>query len=165
MKSVIFTVAITALTSVTLAAPASLRLTTRQSCDASTDPSFDSVESAITTWLTDVQNVNAFLDMTPDGSSAYQSAAAAALTFASNEPVQLGVLSQICELNSASDSDYQGAVTLLQEVFGNVPTDLQDIINNFENIGQVNTDLQEIDAVRCCNVLPALVSLPLNVSN
>ncbi|KAJ9144206.1 hypothetical protein NKR23_g6158 [Pleurostoma richardsiae] len=152
-----FLVTATALLSTALAGPvSSLRFAKRQSCDPTNDPSIDSVSGAITNWLHDVQTVNSFLDNVPPvGSTALQQAAQNTLQSANDEPNELSILASICELNPG-DPPYAQAVLLLQEVFGNVPTNLQKIIDNFGDAGTVATSLQVINNVRCCNVLPAL---------
>ncbi|OCL11118.1 hypothetical protein AOQ84DRAFT_387047 [Glonium stellatum] len=117
------------------------------------DPTQDQVLTSIESWRNDVVNVNSFLDSaTSLSASDLQTAAQTALGFASDEPVELGILSSI----SGLADDALNAITLLQEVFGNVITDLQNIINDPSATSIVNTQLEEINSVRCCNVLPAL---------
>ncbi|KAH9990137.1 hypothetical protein F4779DRAFT_637953 [Xylariaceae sp. FL0662B] len=136
-----------------LAAPSTLPLdfTKRQGCG---QPTANAVKTAISTWLSDVETVNAFLDQSPS-TPGFGTLARSTKTTAENEPVQLGVLASICELNSA-DSQYAKAVLLLEEIFGNVPAQLQTIADNPNNGAAVRTALQVIGNTRCCNVLPAL---------
>lgn len=138
------------LSSTTLGAPPTVRYAKRQS-----DPSTAAVENAINAWNSDVDTVNNFLNNALSHSpSGLQHAAGVALAAAQNEPTQLSVLASIGDFSG--DAQYQGAVTNLQEIFGNVPSSLQNIINNPSNAGNVNTQLLQINNVRCCNVLPDL---------
>jgi len=117
------------------------------------EPTQDQVQTAIESWRNDVVNVNSFLDSATSLSSAdLQSAAHIALGFANDEPVELGILSDI----SGLADDALNAILLLKETFGNVPTSLQNIINDPSDSDDVNTQLQQINNTRCCNVLPAL---------
>ena len=101
-------------------------------------------------------NVNSFLDSATSLSPTdLQSAAQTALGFANEEPVELMVLSGIAGLPDNAVS----AIQLLGEVFRNVPTSLQNIINDPSDPSDVNTQLQQINGVRCCDVLPALDTL------
>ncbi|KAI1075409.1 hypothetical protein F5B20DRAFT_560249 [Whalleya microplaca] len=136
-----------------LAAPSllPLNLITRQGC---TEPSSNAVKTAISTWLSDVQTVNTFLDNAPS-SPGIGDLASNTLTTAQNEPVQLNVLASICELNSAG-SQYAKAVLLLKEIFDNVTAKLKQIADNPNDEATVKTALQVIGNTRCCNVLPAL---------
>ena len=119
------------------------------------DPSVAAVENAINSWNFDVDTVNNFLNHAPGQSgSQLQHAARVALAAAQNEPTQLGVLASISDFSN--DQQYQGAVLNLQEVFGNVPSSLQNIIDDPSDAGRVSTQLLQINNVRCCNVLPDL---------
>ena len=145
MKS-FYATSLLALVAATTAIPFPAKLVARE-------PTQDQVQTAIDNWRTDVINVNSFLDSATSLSSTdLQSAAQTALGFANDEPVELAVLSAISGLADNAES----AITLLEEVFGNVPTDLQNIINNSGDSNNVNLQLQEINDTRCCNVLPAL---------
>ena len=146
-----------ALLTTALALPSALRHAERARCDGSTDPSTSAVENAINTWIDDVKSVNFFLDNTPAiGTFALVQRAQQALNSANDEPNELNVLASICELNSSPNSQYQNAVATLEQIFSNVPTSLQNIIKNSGNGGLVAADIQEINAVRCCSVLPSL---------
>lgn len=148
MKSFIAVSLFALLSSTVLTAPT----TKRQS---SGDPSTEAVEDAINTWNVDVDGVNNFLNNAPSLTcTALQQAAQTALELASNEPTQLNVLASITDFSD--DQQYEGAVLNLQEVFGNVPTSLQNIVNNPNDAQSVATQLQQINGVRCCNVLPDL---------
>lgn len=119
------------------------------------DPSTQAVEDAINTWNVDVDGVNDFLNNAPSlTGEALQQAAQIALELASNEPTQLGVLASITDFSN--DQQYEGAVLNLQEIFGNVPSSLQNIVNNPNDAQSVATQLQQINGARCCNVLPDL---------
>lgn len=132
----------------------------RQDCSPENDPSISAVESAITSWLTDVEAVNAFLNTAPaPGTESYVQLASTTLTRASNEPTQLGVLASICELNSPGVPDYSGAVQTLQDVFSQVPQALQNIVNEASSAGNhatIESNVATINGIRCCQVLPAL---------
>ncbi|CAM6102176.1 unnamed protein product [Calypogeia fissa] len=130
-------------------------------------PTQAQVSASIDQWNQDVLEVNNFLNVAatladPTG------AAANTEQVALNEPVQLGILGNVVGLST----DAQNAVTLLMEVFGNVPTDLQSIVTN-PSASNVQTQLNSINNVRCLNVLPALdilwpaaaVAVGLDVAN
>lgn len=150
MKAFVAASLIALLSSTALGAPSTVHYGKRQS-----DPSVDAVENAINAWNFDVDTVNNFLNNAPSQSpSELQQAAEVALSAAQNEPTQLGVLASISDFSD--DQQYQGAVLNLQEVFGNVPSSLQNIINDPGNAESVSTQLLQINNVRCCNVLPDL---------
>jgi hypothetical protein len=121
----------------------------------SAQPSETDVENSINQWIFDVDQVNAFLNQAAAGSlSDVAGAAASTEQIALDEPVQLGILSGVQGLSDAANN----AVQLLQQVFGNVPTDLQNIVND-PSPDNVQTQLASINSVRCQNVLPALAIL------
>jgi hypothetical protein len=62
----------------------------RQACDQTNQPTADQVMTAINTWLIDVQTVNSFLDNSITQPGAVVSQAPSVLTFASDEPNELG---------------------------------------------------------------------------
>jgi hypothetical protein len=62
----------------------------RQACDQTNQPTTDQVMTAINTWLIDVQTVNSFLDNSITQPDAVVSQAPNVLTFASDEPTELG---------------------------------------------------------------------------
>ena len=62
----------------------------RQACDQTNQPTADQVMTAINTWLIDVQTVNSFLDNSITQPGAVVSQAPNVLTFASDEPNELG---------------------------------------------------------------------------
>jgi hypothetical protein len=102
--------------------------------------------NSINTWIGDVNTVNKFVDnpsLDPN----------VALASAQNEPNQLQILSSF-----NLDANRQNAATLLSEVFGNVVTALQDIVNDPNGPG-VQVNLQEINNIRCLDVLPAVTTL------
>ena len=145
MKS-FYATGLLALIAATTAIPFPAKLVTR-------DPTQDQVQTAITSWRNDVVNVNSFLDSATSLSPTdLKSAAQTCLSFANDEPNELDILSNI----SGLADDANSAIKLLFEVFGNVPGSLQNIINNPSDPGNVQVQLQQINGVRCCNVLPAL---------
>ncbi|RFU30444.1 hypothetical protein B7463_g5910, partial [Scytalidium lignicola] len=114
------------------------------------------VINSINAWINNVDNVNNFLDAAPGlDPQDLQSQAETALDNANDEPIQLQILSDV----SGLDESGQQAANLLAEVFGNVPTQLQNIINDPGDSGVVQTALQVINNVRCLNVLPAVTAL------
>lgn len=149
MKSFVAFVAL--ISSTALAAPSTMRYAKRQT---STDPSTSAVENAINAWNIDVDAVNLFLNNAlSQPSSQLVQLAQSTLQRAQDEPNQLSVLASISDFSN--DGQYQGAVLNLKEVFGNVPASLQNIIDN-PDVDNVQTQLQQINNVRCCNVLPDL---------
>src|SRR6266702_2734711 len=138
MKS-FYVTSLLALIATTTAIPFPVKLIAR-------DPTQDQVLTAIETWRTDVENVNSFLDSATSLSPAdLQSVAQTTLGFENNEPIQLGVLSSIEGL----PDDALNAIQLLKEVSGNVPTSLQNIINDPSDPSNVNTQLEQINNIRC----------------
>ena len=130
-----------------LAAPASTRWAKRQ-----TGPSQDQVTAAINSWNSDVAMVNSFLNTPPTTGADYANFASFTLGFDNDEPVELMILGAIPALSTAATN----AVTDLMTVFGGVLTKLQDIITNQNDINIINTDVANINQIRCCNVLPDL---------
>ena len=148
MKSFV-SATIFALVGCSMAAPATLK---RQSSSC-VEPTQDQVLQAIQKWNNDVTNVNAFLNEAPSQNPTdLLNAAQEALINAHDEPVELGILACI----SGLADNAEGAITNLQEVFGNVPSSLQNIINNPGDAQNVAVQLQDINNTRCCNVLPDL---------
>jgi hypothetical protein len=141
------TMILTALLGCSLAAPSTMRYAKRQ-----TGPSQDQVVAAIDSWNSDVAMVNAFLNTPPTTGSSYGNFASFTLGFAQDEPNELMILSMITGLST----DATNAIQNLMEVFGGVLTNLQDIINNQNDINVINTDISNINQIRCCNVLPDL---------
>ncbi|KAH8651199.1 hypothetical protein BX600DRAFT_441638 [Xylariales sp. PMI_506] len=137
-----------------LAAPSSLfQVSPRQTCDQSQQPSTQAVEGAIIQWLSDVNEVNNFVDVAVPNNQLLD-LARGALTSASDEPTELGILAAICGQND----DYYAAVDTLQAKFPGVPAAVQSIIDNPspDNLAQ---QLDIIDQLRCCFVLPSLDTL------
>ena len=62
----------------------------RQACDQANQPTADQVMTAINTWMIDIQTVNSFLDNSITQPAAVVSQAPNVLTFASDEPNELG---------------------------------------------------------------------------
>ncbi|RFU26920.1 hypothetical protein B7463_g9415, partial [Scytalidium lignicola] len=114
------------------------------------------VFNSINAWINNVDNVNSFLDA-PVGQSPseLQSAAQTALDNANDEPIQLQILSDVNNL----DSDGLSAVNTLMRVFGNVITQLQNIINSPDEVDAVNNAISSINDTRCKFVLPSVTQL------
>jgi hypothetical protein len=116
----------------------------------SAQPSEQDVVNSINQWISDVDNVNNFLNVAASLSDPTGAAANTKQT-SLDEPVQLGILSSVPGLSDQANN----AVLLLQEVFINVPNDLQSIVDD-PSPSNVQTQLASINNVRCLNVLPAL---------
>lgn len=117
---------------------------------ASAQPSEADVFDSINRWIQDVDQVNNFLNLA--ATLADPSGAAADTKQTSlDEPVELGTLSSVPGLSDEANN----AVLLLQESFGNVPTDLQSIVDD-PSPDNVQVQLNSINNVRCLNVLPSL---------
>jgi hypothetical protein len=133
------------------AAAPSKPLTRRQ------DPGSQGTITAINTWVADVDQVNGFLNLValnPQLSTADLVAnAQIALARAQDEPVELGILSQVPSLSAAG----QDGVSTLQGVFVNVINSLNNIIN--DPTGDVAGNVGVINEVRCCFVLPSVDEL------
>jgi hypothetical protein len=138
------TMILTALLGCSLAAPSTMRYAKRQTQDQ--------VVAAIDSWNSDVAMVNAFLNTPPTTGASYGNFASFTLGFAQDEPNELSILSMITGLST----DATNAIQNLMEVFGGVLTNLQDIINNQNDLDVINTDISNINHIRCCNVLPDL---------
>ena len=138
---------LTALLGCSLAAPSTMRYAKRQA-----GPSQDQVVAAIDSWRSDVTMVNSFLNTPPTTGAAYANFTSFTLGFAEDEPTELMILSMITGLAD----DATNAIQNLMEVFGGVLTNLQDIIDNQNNLDVINTDIANINSIRCCNVLPDL---------
>jgi len=111
------------------------------------------VINSIVAWINDVDNVNSFLNKAAGLSSGdLQSAAQTTLGFAQDEPTQLSILGSVVD---PSNLDVQ----TLQTVFGQVLTGLQNIIDNPDDVGQVHSNVDLINHVRCINVLPSASGL------
>ena len=120
--------------------------------DASAQQIFDSINA----WINDVDNVNAFLDQASGLSGqALADGANVALGFASDEPTQLTIESDLSTLSQ----DGLDAVSTLQAIFGNVISSLQGIIATPGDQGQVTGFLEIINETRCNQVLPSLDKL------
>jgi len=138
MKVSFITVGLFALTGISLAAP-SPQLTKRVDQQG--------VIESIRSWISDVDNVNSFLNSASGLSgSDLQSAAQTALSFAQDEPTQLGVLGSVV---GPDNLDFQ----TLQTVFGQVIDKLQGIIDNPNDTGLAHRNVDTINSVRCTNVL------------
>lgn len=130
------------------AAPASRFLTRRQA----SPPDSVEVTAAINSWNSDVAMVNTFLNTPPATGLAYANFASFTLGFAKDEPLELMVLAGLQGLST----DATNAIANLMAVFGGVLTNLQDIIDNQNDLTTINTDIGNINQIRCCNVLPDL---------
>jgi hypothetical protein len=130
-----------------LAVSSNMRWAKRQ-----TGPSQGQVVAAINSWNSDVAMVNNFLDTPPTTGIDYANFASFTLGFAIDEPNKLTTLASIPALSTNATN----AVKDLKAVFGQVLTNLQDIINNQNDLTVINQDIANINQVRCCNVLPDL---------
>ncbi|KAK1753905.1 hypothetical protein QBC47DRAFT_429300 [Echria macrotheca] len=110
-------------------------------------------------WQVDINNVNSFLNAFPtiNNTLDLQNGAVTALINASNEPTRLAFLAQQCGAcgSTACDAQFQGAVSALMDMFPKVPTDL----SNIANLMNVQGNVDEINQVRCCVVLPSAQTL------
>ncbi|ORX93547.1 hypothetical protein BCR34DRAFT_499814 [Clohesyomyces aquaticus] len=110
------------------------------------------IAGAITQWNLDVQTVNTFLNHAIGQSQMdLLIAARNALNFASDEPNELMILA----MSQGLADNALAAIQDLMNVFGNVPTAIQSVIDN-PDAGNVATQVGVINQVRCCNVLPDL---------
>jgi hypothetical protein len=130
-----------------LAAPSNMRWAKRK-----TGPSQAQVVAAINSWNSDVAMVNNFLNTPPTTGIDYANFASFTLGFANDEPNEFVTLDSIPALST----DATNAIQDLTAVFGQVLTNLQDIINNQNDLTIINQDIVNINQVRCCNVLPDL---------
>lgn len=106
-------------------------------------------------WLTDVKNVNSFLNdaSTEAPGATLSSLAKGALNNAMDEPTELGILACIPALTDAAEA----AVTSAANGFmTNVLQPLMDIVVNSADQNAINADLQQINVFRCCTLLPDL---------
>lgn len=156
MRSTSAAVGLLALTAFSFAVP-----TKRQSaCIVQTvmDPSVKQVRASIKQWNMDVDTVNTFLDDASDLISANKpealvSAAKFALQSAQDEPCQLMTLASNPDLTGIPA--FKCAVQDLMDVFmPGVLEQLNIIIDNPGEVAVVKTAVDEINSVRCCNVLP-----------
>jgi hypothetical protein len=141
---------LTALFGCSLTVPSTMRYAKRQS-----GPSQNQVVAAIDNWNNDVTMVNSFLNTPPTTGASYGALASSTLGFAQDEPNELMILSMITGL----PPDATNAIQNLMQVFGGVLTNLQDIINNQNDMNVINTDIANINQIRCCHVLPNLDAL------
>ncbi|KAF2672374.1 hypothetical protein BT63DRAFT_477151 [Microthyrium microscopicum] len=120
------------------------------------------VQNFVNTWNTDVQNVNNFLDdvfiggLTTANPGALADAARNALTFASDEPVELMRLGSLPNL---SGQGMDAAMNLMMVFGSQVIDNLNNIISNPTDSTIVNNAVTGINNVRCFNVLPDLCNL------
>ena len=163
MKSVLATSSLVTLLSTTIATPTTLRHARRQIggfnvgpvCTSNTQPSAQDVVNALNTWLTDVKNVNSFLNDAPNEApgSNLGGLARGALNNAMDEPTQLGTLACIPALTDAAEA----AITSAANGFmTNVLQPLMDIVVNSADQDAITADLQQINVFRCCTLLPDL---------
>ncbi|KAH8896528.1 hypothetical protein GQ53DRAFT_819613 [Thozetella sp. PMI_491] len=146
------------------ASPTSLRYAKRQIrapgvgpvCMSTTAPSAQDVENSLNTWLTEVNNVNTFLNGVHNDLSnvnLLEGLARGALDNASDEPNQLGVLACI----SGLIDDAENAIASAAAGFGdNVLMPLMDVTTNGADTQQVLADVAQINQFRCCTLLPGL---------
>lgn len=124
------------------------------------DPTAQQVFDSINAWINNVDNVNAFLNEASSLFSANDGsllpAAQTALDNASDEPIQLTILSGLSNLSDAG----QGAVSALMGIFQTgVIDNLNAIIANPTDPDTVNNAVSAINDARCGTVLPSLDTL------
>ena len=142
MKTTIITIITLALASSSLAATATVRRD---------DPSTEDVTSSVQSQLQDVMNVNSFLDdASKISGDDLTSVANTILSFASDEPVEFGIL---CSLNSLS-SDGQNACSALRVSF---QTGMINQLNNIIDGSNAPTAVEVISETRCIIVLPSWI--------
>lgn len=158
MKSFV-AASILALVGASAALPSTLRYAKRDSpngCGA--DPGSQAVINAINQWNSDVETVNAFLELAASSGNDPSTLAAhigSVISAASDEPNQLQVLA--CEISVSADPDTQDAVNDLFNNFGNlVVAPLEVIQANINDASAVQENLATVNQFRCCNVLPDL---------
>jgi hypothetical protein len=120
------------------------------------------VQNFVTLWATDVSNVNDFLNgvfqgtLSANDPATLQSNAQLALTFATDEPMEL---MRLGSLPGLSGQGVQAAMNLMQ-VFGTEVIDnLNKIIANPGDAATVTAAVDGINTARCFNVLPDLCNL------
>ena len=162
--------AIVLLASAAFAAPTATKthtITRRQAPDII---AIQGVISAIDAWQTDIANVNNFLNnaaagLADPGSVDFVSGAQAVIGngaglgpagTASDEPTQLGVLKSLL---APGDGNGQAAADDLGNIFGGVLTNLQTIIDSNNDVGTVQTAVNNINDLRCNQVLPDISEL------
>jgi hypothetical protein len=162
MKSFIASASVVAvlLVSSTLALPAA----TKRQSDA-----VSSVISNIDAWQTDIANVNNFLDqaaagLLSPGSVDFATAASNVIGdqnggppgTASDEPTRLMALTALL---ASADGNALAASQDLAAQFGGVLTNLQSIVDSGNDIGTVQTAVNNINNLRCFTVLPDISEL------
>ena len=123
------------------------------------NPSTDDVAASINQWNNDVITVNAFLNnadslIAANDPDALTSAAMTALNNAQDEPCQLMTLASQPDFSTGPPA-FTCAVQDLMNVFGtHVLDNLMTIIANPADTDSVQMAVDDINAFRCCNVLP-----------
>lgn len=124
------------------------------------NPDTQQVEDSINQWNTDVNTVNSFLNnaaalIAANNSNALVSATQLALANAQDEPCQLMTLASQSDFSNGPAA-FTCAVQDLVNVFQlHVLDNLVDIIDSPTDIaGIVQPAVDDINAFRCCNVLP-----------
>ncbi|KAK5165823.1 uncharacterized protein LTR77_008746 [Saxophila tyrrhenica] len=162
MKTTIFTTSLLA----TLSAATPLK---RQSgCIVQTvmNPNSNQAKASIQQWNNDVKNVNAFLNAVPNlinDEDALLSEARMALTNAMDEPCQLMTLASQSAFIQAPVPAFDCAVEDLMDVFEvHVLQNLMAVIADPGNAEVAQASVDDINAFRCCNVLPDVDILFIN---
>ena len=159
MKTFISTAVVLALTTIASASPIVQKR--QSSCIVQTvmNPDTDQVAASINQWNTDVNTVNNFLNgaaalIAGNDSNALVSATQTALTNAQDEPCQLMTLASQPDFSSGPAA-FTCAVQDLMNVFEvHVLDNLMNIIANPGDDTSVQSAVDDINAFRCCNVLP-----------
>ncbi|SMR48866.1 unnamed protein product [Zymoseptoria tritici ST99CH_1E4] len=140
--------------STTLAAPSQAKRQTAP-CMLNTvnNPSTNQVASSINQWNADVDAVNTFLNTALTlPVSELGAAAQNAFNFAQDEPCQLMTLASVPAIGTAA---FTCAVSDLTNIFKpRVLDNLQSIINKPTDTAAVHAAVNDINLIRCCNVLP-----------
>ena len=122
--------------------------------DTVLNPDVSQISNSITQWNADVNAVNSFLNTAlslPTGSLA--AAAQNALNMAQDEPCQLKTLASVTDVQGVPAFDC--AVTDLGNIFQTrVLDNLQTIISFPTDTTKVHNAVNDINLIRCCNVLP-----------
>jgi hypothetical protein len=120
------------------------------------DPGVNGVRASITQWDIDVKTVNKFLNAAPGligNTDALLSQTKMALTNAQDEPCQLMTLAS--QKGIIGVPAFDCAVQDLMNVFEvHVLDNLNQIISTPDDTRLVQAAIDDVNAFRCCNVLP-----------
>lgn len=118
------------------------------------NPSQSDVLASIQQWNSDVNSVNAFLNMAGSLSGTeLQDQAQAAKNSADDEPCQLMTLASQPQFASGPDAFTCAASDLMAKFQSEVLDNLSTIINPSSNTSAIASAVGDINIARCCNVL------------